>query len=130
MRAQGLSGCWSPADHLLAWVFVGGQNVPVLGVVLWDSAPGGCVQHIVKRTSRRDKSTVLDFRSQFSPMELIHGELGSKFPQSELCAPLVFLARFRDIVYIFLANMTDAVAPVIKPVIYELLWSMYQVALK
>ena len=126
VRAQGLRGWWSPADRLLAWVSVGGQDVPVLGVVPWDSAPGGRVQHIVKRTPKRDKSRVLDFLSHFLPMEFILGELGSKFPQSEVRAPLVFLARFRDNVYIFLVNMTDALAAVIQPVIFELLRSMYQ----
>ena len=123
-------GCWSPADRLLAWVSVGGQDVPVLGVVPWDSAPGGRVQHIVKRTPKRDKYRVLDFLSQFLPMEFILGELGSKFSQSELRAPLVFLARIRDNVYIFLVNMTDALAAMVQPVILELLRSMYQVPLK
>ena len=70
---------------------------------------------------------MLDFLSLFLPMEFFLGELGSKFPQSELRAPLVFLARFRDNVYIFLVNMTDALAAVIQPVIFELLRSMYQV---
>ena len=108
VRTKGLRGWGSPADRLLAWVSVRA----VLGVVPWDSAPGGRVQHIVKRTPRRDKATVLDFPSQFAPMEFILGEPGSQFPQSEVRAPLVFLARFSDNVSIFLINMTDAVATV------------------
>ena len=56
VRTKGLRGRWSPADRLLAWVSVGGLDVPVLGVVPWDSAPGGRVQHIVKRTPKRDKA--------------------------------------------------------------------------
>ena len=127
MRAQGLRGWWSPADQLLAWVSVGGQDVLVLGVVPWNSASGGRVQHIVKQTPKRDKSRVLDFLSLFRPMEFILGELGSKFPESELRAPLVFLARFGDNVYIFMVNMRDALAAVIHPVIFEMMRSMYQV---
>ena len=73
---------------------------------------------------------MLDFVSQFLPMDFILGELGSKFPQSEVRAPLVFLARFRDNVYIFLVHMTDALAAVIQPVLFELFRSMYQVPLK
>ena len=68
---------------------------------------------------------MLDLLSQFAPMEFILGELGSRFPQPQVRAPLVFLARFRDNVYIFLINMTDAVAAVVEPVIFELLRSMY-----
>ena len=67
---------------------------------------------------------MLGFLSQFAPMEFILGELGSQFPRPEVRAPLVFLARFRDNVYIFLINVTDAVAAVVRPVIFELLRSM------
>ena len=43
---------------------------------------------------------------------------------------MVFLARFRDNVYIFLLNMSDALAAVVQPTIFQLLRAMYGVPLK
>ena len=88
------------------------------------------MQHIVKRTPRRDKARVLDFLSQFAPMEFVMGELGSRAPQPECASPVVFLARFRDDIYTFLINMPDALAEVVQPVVFQLLRSMYRVPLK
>ena len=88
------------------------------------------MQHIVQRTPRRDKDRVLDFLSQFAPMEFVMGELGSHAPQPECASPVVFLARFRDNIYIFLINMPDALAEVVQPVVFQLLRSMYRVPLK
>ena len=45
-----------------------------------------------------------DFLSEFAPIGFILGELGSQLPLQEVSAPLVFLARFRDNVYIFLIS--------------------------
>ena len=130
VQSRGLTGWWAPADRLLAWVTVGCVDIPILGVVPSDSAPGGRVQHIVQRTPRRDKARVLDFLSQFAPMEFVMGELGSRAPQPECASPMVFLARFRDNIYIFLINMPDALAEVVQPVVFQLMRSMYRVPLK
>ena len=43
---------------------------------------------------------------------------------------MVFLARFRDNVYVFLINMSDALAAVVQPNIFQLLRAMYGVPLK
>ena len=43
---------------------------------------------------------------------------------------MVFLARFRDNVYIFLINVSDALAAVVHPTIFQLLCAMYGVPLK
>ena len=88
------------------------------------------MQHIVQRTPRGDKARVLDFLSQFAPMEFVMGELGSRAPQPECASPMVFLARFRDNIYIFLINMPDALAEVLQPVVFQLLRSMYRLPLK
>ena len=88
------------------------------------------MQHIVRRTPRRDNARVLDFLSQFAPMEFVMGELGSRAPQPECDSPVVFLARFRVNIYIFLINMPDALAEVVHPVVFQLLRSMYRVPLK
>ena len=130
VRSIGLTGWSAPADRLLAWVTVGYVDVPVLGVVPWDSAPGGRVHHIVQRTPRRDKARVLDFLSQFAPLEFVLGELGVRVPQQEAISPMVFLARFRDGVYIFVLNMSDALAAVVQPTVFQLLRAMYGVPLK
>ena len=117
-------------ERLLAWRSVSGVDVPILGVVPWDIAPGGRAHHIVKRTPKRDKARVQDFLSQFAPIEFIIGELSDSTSQQGSAAPLIFLARFRDNVYIFLINMSDSMVALVKPVVFELLKSMYQVPLK
>ena len=130
VQSRGLTSWWAPADRLLAWVTVGCVDIPIVGVVPWDSAPGGRVQHIVQRTPRRDKARVLVVLSQFAPMEFVMGNLGSRAPQPECASPVVFLARFRDNIYIFLINMPDALVEVVQPVVFQLLRSMYRVPLK
>ena len=76
VQRAGLKGWWSPADRLLAWVTIENQDVPILGIVPWDSAPRGRTHHILQRTPWRDIERVRNFLSQFHPSDFLMGELG------------------------------------------------------
>ena len=130
VHRQGLQGWWTPADRLLAWATVDGVDVPILGVVPWDSAPGGRTNLILQRTPRRDTERVRTFLSKFHPTELLIGELGGKPTPPQIEGPCVMLARFRGNIYIMLVNMMTHMAKVMQSVIMQLLKAMYGVPLK
>ena len=86
--------------------------MPILGVVPWDSAPGGRTNLIVQCTPRRDTERVRTFLSKFHPTEFFIGELGGTPTPSQIQGPCVMLARFRDNIYIILVNMVAHMARV------------------
>ena len=138
VQRAGLKGWWSPADSLLVWVTIENQDVPILGIVPWDSAPGGGTHHILHRTPRRDIERVRNFLSQLHPSDFLMGELGHKSTPAELQGPCVLLATFRNniyiyiyiYIYIFLINIPESMSSNIKQIVMQLLKSMYGVPLK
>ena len=99
VRQQGLGGWWNPSLRLLAWMSARQTDIPIVSTTLWDSAPGGRVQHILRQTPRRDVERARDFLSQFAPYEFVLVELGVTTPRTDLIYPCTLLARFRDNIY-------------------------------
>ena len=130
VRQQGLGGWWNPSLRLLAWMSAHQTDIPILSTTLWDSAPGGRVQHILRQTPRRDVERARDFLSQFAPYEFVLAELGVTAPQTDLMYPCTLLARFRDNIYIFLMNIPDEWRADVLTCVMALLKTIYNVPLK
>ena len=134
LNEGGYTKWWSPVDRLLGTFETSYGNIHLVNTLPWDGAPNGRVDSILLDTEPKNKSRVRDFLRDVKPLYSIVSEIiADKGPQPRFVHdpfPLVIISRYRDNIYICLANVPPSASGAIAHAISILLHSIYGIRLK
>ena len=136
---SGFRGWWAPTDRMLGGIQVNDHLVISANTVPWDGAPFGRLNTIVSNTLARQRGRVADFLKCYNPLlpvvgEILHPPNGDSVALPHVHGsenlPFVLLSRYRDNLYIVLANIACEILPTVRFCVAALLRSVYGIALK
>ena len=134
LNSGGFQKWWSPVDRLLGTFETAYGNIHLVNTLPWDGSSNGRVDAILMETENRNKSRVRDFLRDVKPLYSLVSEIiahrapDPRFTHSPF--PFVIISRYRDNIYICLANVPPSASGAIAHAISVLLHSIYGIHLK
>ena len=128
----GFEPYWKPVDKLIGTLSWGeGEQLLLVKSTSWDGATEGRLETILKCTDFQNLRRVWSFFSRANPLDPLIGEcLSREEPCMQQGPPMAILSRYRDNIYICLANVSPKDMPMIRVFLSSFLKAVYGLPLK
>ena len=120
---------WGPMESLIAWITVDGVEYPIVHTTLWDAAPEGRSQAIIKASPKRDHHRLKKYLAQFELSNFLLHEVFTP-PHVDHPIPCCLVARFKDNVPLALIHTPQTVHNTLMTVLSAFLQAVYRIPLK
>mmetsp|Transcript_53028 Transcript_53028/g.94640 ORF Transcript_53028/g.94640 Transcript_53028/m.94640 type:complete len:338 (-) Transcript_53028:80-1093(-) len=135
LKEEGFEKYWAPVERLLGCLEWGEDKLFLLNSTPWDGACEGRLGTILKNTDFANKKRVRDFFARPDPLGPLVGECKAKrvfyanIPLSDN-HKLALISRYRDNIYICLANIEDEELDLVRLCLSTFLNCVYGIPLK
>ena len=123
---EGFGKFWAPVERL-----------GLLHTTAWDGATEGRLETMLKNTAHLNKKLVRNFFASPKPLEPLVAECSTSAHEHEMPPELrpnkhrlALLSRYRDNLYICLANVPDHESELVKMILASILKNVYGIPLK